>query len=322
MTVFDLDRPRSQLMHHPTSIASFSVGSAGSLLSRLHSQSFARQTVRWVPSVLLGLMVSWAGSVSAQGVSAQIAPAPPGDRLEMAQSTDDAAPAEIVETLTQIDAAANQADLATVLGFYSPNFRTADGITYENLEQNLAELWERYPGLTYQTQLNSWEADGLAIVVETTTTITGSQSNADRPQTLSSTITSRQRFENSLIVEQEILSEQTQVTIGDTAPVVEVLLPEEVLIGQTFEFDAIVQEPLGDRLLLGAAIDERVQADGYFAEVPISLEVLSSGGLFKLGRAPATPDSQWISAVLIREDGITTVTQRLRIVRPGGASLQ
>ncbi|WP_416671015.1 nuclear transport factor 2 family protein [Egbenema bharatensis] len=274
------------------------------------------QTLRWVPSVLLGLMVSWAG-----GVSAQVAPGVPGDRLEMAQSADGTAPAEIVETLTQIDAAANQADLETVLRFYSPNFRTSDGLTYENLEQNLAELWERYPNLTYQTQLNSWEADGLAIVIETTTTITGSQSNADRPQTLNSTITSRQRLENSLIVEQEILSEQTQVMIGDSPPVVEVLLPEQVSIGQTFEFDAIVQEPLGNRLLLGAAIDERVQSEGYFAAVPISLEVLSSGGLFKLGRAPAAPDSHWISAVLIREDGITTVTQRLRIVRPGGASL-
>jgi hypothetical protein len=269
--------------------------------------------MRWIPSVLLGLMVSWAGEVAARPSFST----PTLNQSQIAQGSDNPAPPEILETLTQIDAAANQADLATVMGFYSPNFRTTDGLTYEVLERTLTELWERYPALTYQTQLNSWEADGLATVIETTTTITGSQSNADRPQTLSSTITSRQRFENSLIVEQEVLSEQTQVMIGDSPPVVEVLLPEQVSIGQSFEFDAIVQEPLGNRLLLGAAIDERVQSESYFAEVPISLEVLSSGGLFKVGRAPATTDSHWISAVLVREDGITTVTQRLRIVRPG-----
>ncbi|PSB11163.1 hypothetical protein C7B76_23545 [filamentous cyanobacterium CCP2] len=301
-------------MHHPNSIDRAAVGSS---VSWLLCKSAVRGICRWVPSFLLGMMISWAGGVSAQ--TSLPAPAPDQSPTNGVPENH-TAPPEIVETLAQIDAAASQADLATVMGFYSPNFRTLDGLNYAQLEQTLTELWARYPALTYQTQLNSWEADGMAIVVETTTTISGTQSDGDRPQTLNSTITSRQRFENSLIVEQEILSEQTQLAIGNSPPVVEVLLPEQVAIGQTYEFDAIVQEPLGNRLLLGAAIDERVQPDGYFSEVPIPLEVLSSGGLFKIGRAPATTDSHWISAVLIREDGITTVTQRLRIVRPGNAS--
>jgi hypothetical protein len=299
-------------MHHPPIAPS-----AKTPVFRLLQPTIFR-TVRWMPFVLLGVLLNWAG-----GVSAQIAPTPTeAGRLVTEQGdanlvAENPAPPEISATLTQIDTAATQADLAGVMQFYSSNFRTTDGLTYERLEQLLTELWERYPNLTYQTQLNAWEADGMAIVVETTTTITGSQSNADRPQSFTSTITSRQRFENGLIVEQETLSEQTQVAIGSSPPVVEVLLPEQVTIGQSFSFDAIVQEPLGNRLLLGAAIDERVDANSYFSNVPINLEVLSSGGLFKVGRAPATSDQHWISAVLIREDGITTVTQRLRIVPPG-----
>jgi hypothetical protein len=304
-------------MHHPPSIASVAVGTSVSPFLRQPAvrQILGRRIVRWVPSFCLGILMGvWAG-----GVSAQTAPSVPLENRSQAEQivADNHASPEILQILAQIDAAATEADLAGVMGFYSPNFRTTDGLTYDRLEQVLTELWERYPNLTYQTQLNSWEADGMAIVVETTTTITGSQTNNDRPQTLTSTITSRQRFENLLIVEQEILAEQTQVAIGNNPPVVEVLLPEQVSIGQPFEFDAIVQEPLGNRLLLGAAIDERVQPEGYFASVPVSLEVLSSGGLFKVGRAPATSDSHWVSAVLIREDGITTVTQRLQIVRPG-----
>ena len=249
-----------------------------------------------LPSAALSLAIGFGGGMSAQA------------------ETPETAPPELRETLTQIDSAASQGDLQAVMQFYSPEFTHTDGLTYGTLEQALSAFWERYPDLTYQTSLTSWEADGDRIVAETTTTITGTQQTAGRTFRLESTISSRQRFEGQQIVTQEILTERSQVTSGDNPPTVTVNLPEQVATGQDYPFDAVVVEPLGDRILLGAAIEQPVGVEGYLTPTPLELEILSAGGLFKVGQAPASPENQWISAILIREDGITQVTQRLRVV--------
>ncbi|GAB4380624.1 MAG: hypothetical protein Kow00121_37250 [Elainellaceae cyanobacterium] len=289
-----------------------------------------RQTAHLLSAFLLGLLLSWAGRAVAQTAppAPQTAPTPettpdatpPAATPDAATPAENSAPSELLETLAAIDAAATQHDIEAVMNYFSPSFTNSDGLTYASLEQTLSEFWERYPTVIYETQLNNWQADGNAIVAETTTTITGVQTSNDQPVNLTATITSRQRFENSQIVEQEILSEQSQLAQGENPPDVNVILPDQVAVGESFEFDAIVQEPLGNRLLLGAALEEPVQPNGYFDENPVTLELLSSGGLFKIGEAPATPDTHWVSAILIRDDGITTVTRRLQVVPAGSAS--
>jgi hypothetical protein len=265
--------------------------------------------------MLLGFMLNWAAGVSAQTENSTPTPAE--------QSTPDRpAPPELVAVLSNIDRAASQGDLATVMSFYDAAFTNSDGLTYESLQQALESFWQRYSNLTYSTQLNSWQTEGEVIIAETTTTITGTQSGEDNPVSLTSTITSRQKFTGTRIVEQEILAEQSQLTRGENPPVVDVILPEQVSIGQEFEFDAIVQEPLGNRLLLGAATDETVQPDGYLTPTPVNLELLSSGGIFKVGQAPAVPETHWISATLIRDDGMITITRRLQVVGAEGQKAQ
>lgn len=206
------------------------------------------------------------------------------------------------------------------MAFYSPTFTNSDGLTYATLEQTLKALWQRYPGLTYETKLNSWKTDGNAIEAETTTTVTGTQQDNGRTVKLSSTITSRQRFEGQKIVKQEILTEQSELAQGSSPPSVQVNLPDQVATGKPYEFDAIVTEPLGNRLLLGAALEEPVQAANYLSSTPVNLELLSAGGLFKLGDAANTPGNHWVSAVIIRDDGITTVTRRLHVVNASSAA--
>lgn len=278
----------------------------------------SRPVLKFISWIALGILLNWAGAVSAQETQGEIqtetqtensAPAP------TQQSTPDRpAPPELSAVLANIDAAASQGDLATVMSFYDSTFTNSDGLTYDTLQQALENFWQRYPNLTYSTQLNSWSNDGTAILAETTTTITGTQSNQENPVNLTATITSQQRFVGTKIVEQQILAEESQLTQGSNPPNVAISLPEQVTIGQDFEFDAIVQEPLGDRLLLGAAIDEQVQPSAYLTPTAVNLELLSSGGLFKIGQAPSAAETHWISATLIRDDGITTITRRLQFV--------
>ncbi len=228
----------------------------------------------------------------------------------------DVAPAPLKATIAAIDKAANSHNVQSVLEFYSPNFTQSDGLTRQTLEQALTQLWKRYPNLTYQTELKSWKAEGNGFTAETVTHVTGAQKVGDRELKIDSTLQARQQFENAKIVRQDILAERSQITSGTNPPTVKLNLPEQVNAGQSFNFDAIVQEPLGNDLLLGAAIEEPVKADGFINPTTVDLELLPAGGIFKVGRAPLTGDNRWISAVLVRQDGLTMITQRLRVVSP------
>lgn len=253
----------------------------------------------------LGFMVAIAVVVASDRVSA----APPAT-----------APPQLKNLLVQIDAAANKKDVKAVMQFYSPKFTHTDGLTYQTLEKALTQLWQRYPQLTYQTQLQSWQPQGDGIVAETVTNITGSQVSDNRNLALKATIRTRQRYENQKIVSQEVLSERSQLSAGTKPPTLNIKLPASVKPGQQYNFDAIVQEPLKEDYLLGAAVEEPVQVNQYFNPTPVQLELLPAGGLFKVGKIPAGTGDRWLSAVVIRGDGLTQVTQRLHVL--GGTSPQ
>lgn len=247
-----------------------------------------------VYALLLGVALGWATPNVARAESPETAPA------------------ELTQVLTTIETAASAEDLDQVMAYYSPDFTHTDGFDRESFSSALQQFWESYSSLTYRIELQSWERDGTALVAETLTYVTGTQLTGLR-STLDAVVRSRQRFENGQIVSQEILAERNTIASGSNPPSVTVLLPEEVGVGDPFEFDAIVEEPLGERLLVGAAIDEGATSVDFFEGRPVTLDVLSAGGLFKIGSAPESSDDRWISAVLIREDGLIIITRRLRV---------
>ena len=224
-------------------------------------------------------------------------------------------PAPLTKLLTEIDAAANRRDVKAVMAFYSPNFTHSDGLNNQSMEKGLMQLWERYPTLNYRTELKSWKTEGSAIVAETVTTIIGTQKKDGIDLNLKATIRSQQRFEGEKIVKQEILAEKTQLTSGKNPPTIQVNLPEQVKVGQEYHFDAIVQEPIGNDILIGTILEEPVTEKTFFKPAEVELELLNSGGIFKVGKAPATPENRWISAVLMRQGGIAMVSVRLRVVK-------
>ncbi|MEH1906248.1 MAG: nuclear transport factor 2 family protein [Nostoc sp.] len=225
------------------------------------------------------------------------------------------APAELKNLLTQVDAAASRGDVKGVLQFYSPNFTHGDGLNLQTMERSLISLWQRYPKLQYTTKLLSSKSEANGIIAETETQITGLPSGSANNLTLNATIKSRQRIAGGKIVRQDILSERTLITSGSKPPQIEIKLPQQVQVGQKYNFDAIVKEPLGDDFLLGTALEESIQPDKFLNPTSVDLELLTSGGLFKVGQAPSTPGSQWVSAVILRGNGMTMITQRLQVVK-------
>jgi hypothetical protein len=276
-------------------------------------RTIANASIR-LPSIapfLLCLTVLGANSLHPDAVRAQSK----GEANPQFQAqTPATAPAELTNLLTSIDSAANRRDVKAVMAFYGQNFTHSDGLNSQSLEKALTQLWQRYPSLNYRTELKSWKASGSAIVAETVTTIAGSHEQEGRQLNLKATIRSQQQIEGGKIVKQEILAEQTQLSSGNNPPTIQVNLPEQVKVGEEYHFDAIVLEPIGDDILIGSVLEEPVSEKTLFNPSEVELELLNSGGIFKVGKAPAAPNTRWVSAVLMRQGGITTITQRLRIV--------
>ena len=220
-------------------------------------------------------------------------------------------PEEIREVIQEIQRSANQQDVARVMSYYSSEFTNSDGLTYSTLSAALKQVWQRYPRLTYTTEIISWQQQGNRLVVETVTRMQGINREGSRMMRLSANVQSRQHFVARKIVEQEILVERTQIDSGNNPPRIQINLPKQVRVGQRFSFDAIVTEPLRGEVLFGAAIAEKTNSSLYLEPSTVELRPLPAGGIFKLAAAPIVPEALWYSAIIARSDGITIVTQRV-----------
>lgn len=238
-----------------------------------------------------------------------------GISLRANAETPETAPANVTNLLNQIDAAANRQDVEKVMGFYGSNFTNSDGLDYQSLRQVLKEFWNKYSQIDYRTELQSWQQNGDILTTTTITEITGTKKIDNRQFALTSIITSQQQIQGDKIIKQEIIAEKNQLTLGKKPPTVVFNLPEQVKAGQEFNIDAIVQEPLDNDILIGTAITQPITAEAYNDSGLLQLEFLPSGGIFKVGQAPDKDGNNWISVILMRQGGVTLITQRLRVVK-------
>jgi hypothetical protein len=224
------------------------------------------------------------------------------------------APAAIGTILANIDTAANQRKLPELARYYSPNFTTSDGLTKTAWQQSLEKFWQAYNNLKYTTTLASWQAQGNGYTANTVTKITGTQLLNGRTYSLLATIESRQKIVGGQIVQQQVLQERTQVSSGTKPPTIDLTLPAQLQTNAEYNLDAIVNEPLGEDVLLGATVEQPVSA-GYTQPSNYKFELLTAGGLFKIARAPGKSGDYWLSTMFIRPTGMTTLTQRVHVVK-------
>ena len=190
------------------------------------------------------------------------------------KATAEEIPLEVNQAIEGMETAANQQDVEQLLKFYSREFSNSDGLRYETVGKALERLWQNYPDLDYEIILESWSKEGNEILAETTTNISGIATVEGETQELKSTIRSRQYFQGNQLVRQEIISESTDITAGN-APEVEVIVPSQAKTHEQFSFDVIVQEPLENGILLGAALEEQTRSDRYLQPSTFELAPLA-----------------------------------------------
>ncbi len=88
-------------------------------------------------------------------------------------------------------------------------------------------------------------------------------------------------------------------------------IPDKVLTGSKYDIDIILNKPLEDVIIVGTIIPHQVSS---FFEQEIILEPLSSGGIFKITRAPAKAGIQIWSGIIAHPEGIINFTKSIEIV--------
>lgn len=250
-------------------------------------------------------------------VSAAVAAIAPIASPVLAAQASKPVPAELSNIVFAMDKAASSQDIESVMKYYAPTFNHADGLNRDRYKQVLRDLWQRYKSISYRTEISKWEQQGDLITAETVTMVQGAKGAENDNFKLDARMISTQTYKNIngqlQVVSQKVLSEQSSLSTGEAPPPVKLKVPELIGVGRQYVLDAIVTEPLGTSLLLGAAIEEPVEAKNYLNENTINLRPLRAGGLFKIGQAPFSSGDRWISVVLVRESGITITSQRLRV---------
>lgn len=223
-------------------------------------------------------------------------------------------PAPVVELVGKVDRAANAKQLSGLSENFAPNY-VVDGMNLSEWQKSVGAFWKRYPNLRYRTTIRSWQPEGSGGWLETTTQIDGNGVQDGKPVKLTAQIQSRQRIVNGKIAQQEIISEKIVATSGTKPPTVELRVPDKVRTNADYSIEAIVQEPLGDDVMMGMVTERAVSGSAYNKSDALKLELLSTGGLFKDTKAPGKSGDYWLSVVFVRPDGMTSVTRRIHVLR-------
>jgi hypothetical protein len=223
-------------------------------------------------------------------------------------------PAPVVELVGKVDRAANAKQLSGLSENFAPGY-AVDGMSLGEWQKSVGAFWKRYPNLRYSTRIMSWKPEGNGGWLETLTQIDGSGVQDGKPVKLTAQIQSRQRIVNGKIAQQEIISEKIVATSGTKPPTVDLRVPDKVRTNADYSIEAIVQEPLGDDVMMGMVTERAVSGSAYNRSDALNLELLSTGGLFKDTKAPGKSGDYWLSVIFVRPDGMTSVTRRIHVLR-------
>ena len=116
---------------------------------------------------------------------------------------------------------------------------------------------------------------------------------------------------NEKIYEGTIKNLFTTIRNDDKKVDISFKIPDKVLTGSKYDIDIILNKPLEKVIIAGAIKPHQLNS---FFEQEILLEPLSSGGIFKMTRAPSKPGIQIWSGIIAHPEGIITFTKSIDIV--------
>ena len=116
------------------------------------------------------------------------------------------------------------------------------------------------------------------------------------------------------LLSNKIISEQTIIQNSKIPLAISINVPKTVLTGTTYDYDVVIDKPLGNTILIGGLIPITKEQMRNQLSPPIELAPLGGGGLFKSVKAPLNPGIQNWAAVIAHPEGLISITKMVRVV--------
>ncbi len=110
-----------------------------------------------------------------------------------------------------------------------------------------------------------------------------------------------------------VINEQSILNSKKSPLVVKVISPDEVLTGERYEMNLIIEKPLDKSLIATGMIVLKNNENINISNNQYGIKLNQSGGLFKYIQAPLKPGFQTISAIITHPQGIYSITKRIKV---------
>ena len=115
------------------------------------------------------------------------------------------------------------------------------------------------------------------------------------------------------IKEYEVIKEESILNSQKSQLIINIDSPDEVLTGERYEINLIIENPLDNKLAASGMIILKNEDKMNISNEIFGIKPNQSGGLFKYIQAPLKPGSQIISAINTHPEGIYSITKKIKV---------
>ena len=111
----------------------------------------------------------------------------------------------------------------------------------------------------------------------------------------------------------EVVDEESILNSQKSPLIVKIVSPNNVLTGEKYEMNLIIENPLDNSITASGMIVLKNEDNNKISNDIFGIKPNQSGGLFKYIKAPLTPGSQTISAIITHPEGIYLITKKIKV---------
>ncbi len=143
--------------------------------------------------------------------------------------------------------------------------------------------------------------------------ITGTRKIGDQTYNLKSKqIVKIETYENK-IKSYQVINQESILNSQKSPLVIKIISPDQVLTGEKYEINLIIEKPLDDSLIASGMIVLKNNEKINISNDEFGIKPNQSGGLFKYIQAPLEPGFQTISAIITHQEGIYSMTKKIKV---------
>ena len=183
-------------------------------------------------------------------------------------------------------------------------------------QKSFADFERDYLSYTKDYKESKWEIKTidhernkqyLEVKITSSRDIAGEKYNLNSEQILE-----LQTYKNT-IKSYKIINDKSILKSDNNPLIVSINAPDQVLTGERYEINLIIEKPIENYLIASGMITLTNKDSIKVSQQYFDIKPNNSGGLFKYVKAPLSPGSQTISAIITHPKGIYSFTKKINV---------